>query len=226
MLSNGCYPDLQKLSVCEELVNLRHQYYCLTNRSFKQTEIYRTVTVVSVFSSNSSLPRKRASVFPILNSRCSSRGVPNLAVLSMCVYAHAPAHTLCGFSVLDGSIQDIRACQSLGRKRWESSVFKGQESYVELPLFTPVTKWTGLDTNCLPTRSPAKSNGTDGKRKRDAAYFYSVHLLPRPQTRHNINTEAHELVACYVCDLRLYNTMKDWVHKDMGNNFSKYLDVV
>ena len=215
-----------KVSVSDELGDLRHQYDYLTNRSFKQTDIYCTVTAVSLFSSYPDLPRKRASVIPILNSRCISRGVPNLTALSMCVYARAPAHTLCGFFVLDGSIQDIRACQSLGRKRWESSVFKGQESYVELPLFTPVIKWTGLDTNCLPTRSWAKSNGTDGKRKRDAAYFYSVHLLPRPQTRHNINTQAHELVACYVCDLRLYNTMKDWVHKDMGNNFSKYLDVV
>lgn len=44
----------------------------------------------------------------------------------------------------------------------------------------PVTKWAGLNTNCLPIRSYAKSNGTDGKKKMGTARFYPVHLLPHP----------------------------------------------
>lgn len=88
------------------------------------------------------------------------------------------AMSVWGCPVFDGSIQDIRACQRPRREKWESSVLKGQESHAKLPLFTPVAKWTSLDTDCLPMRSRARSNGTDGMRKRDAAYFYSVHLLP------------------------------------------------
>lgn len=111
----------------------------------------------------------------------------------MCTHKHL-ATSLCGFFVFNGSIQDIRACQRPKRKRWESSLLKGQESYMKLPLFTPVTKWTCLNTNCLPIRSWAKCNGTDWNRKRDAAYFYSVHLLPQLflpflLPPHNINTD-------------------------------------
>lgn len=57
--------------------------------------------------------------------------------------------------------------QRAGKPRGASSVYSSG-------------KWTGLDINCLPMRSWAKPNGTDGKRKRVAAYFYSVHLLPQP----------------------------------------------
>lgn len=56
-----------------------------------------------------------------------------------------------------------------------------------------------------------------GKGKRDAAYFslfiyflsHSSPFLCFPaHPLHNINTHAHELVACSVYDLRLYDTMK------------------
>lgn len=60
---------------------------------------------------------------------------------------------------------------------------------------------------------------------------FAVHLLPRlflpfPLPPHNVNTQTHELVACRVCDVSHQNTMNDQVHKDMGNIFSKYLDVL
>lgn len=46
------------------------------------------------------------------------------------------------------------------------------------------------------------------------------------QTLHNINTHGRELVPRYVCDLSLHDTMTGWAHKDMGNMFPKYLDVL
>lgn len=119
--------------------------------------IYCTVKVVSVFSSHS-WKKKQTSEFPKVNYlfKCSV-AVIEVFRTSFCFFAFVSMHmhlptTVC-FFVFNGSIQDIRACQRLKRKRWESSVFKGQESHVELPLFTPVTKWTGLDTNFLPMRS-------------------------------------------------------------------------
>lgn len=104
-----------------------------------------------------------------------------LLLVHLCVYTYTcPPRCVTDFFLFDGSIRDIRACQRLRKKRWEPSAFKGQESHVKLPLFTPVTKWTGPETNFLPMRSWAKSNGTAGKREWDTAYFYSVHLLPQP----------------------------------------------
>lgn len=115
----------------------------------------------------------------------------------VCMHMHLPT-TVCGFFVFDGSIQDIRACHRPRRKRWESSVFKGQESHVKLPMFTPATKWTALDTNCLPMR----------RRPTFTLFIYFLsHSSPSlcfpAQSLHNINKWAHELVVCYVCDLRL-----------------------
>lgn len=110
--------------------------------------------------------------------KCSVEICRGVSDLNLCAWALHLAASVSGCFLFNGSIQDICACQKPRRNRWGSSLFKGQENHVKLPLFTPVTKWTGLDTNCLPMRSLAKSNGTDGKRKKDTSCFYSVHLLP------------------------------------------------
>lgn len=119
----------------------------------------------------------------------------------MCNGLHLVASVCsCFFFLFNGSIQDIRACQRPRRKRWGSSVFKGQESHVKLPLFTPVTKWTGLDTNCLPMRNLAKSNGTEGRGKGHGLHLlrsstsYVIPPLPfcfPAWPLHNINTKRH-----------------------------------
>lgn len=111
---------------------------------------------------------------------CSNKGVPDFqTLLSMYSYEHTPGCACVRLPSIWWEYSGYPCMpKAYRRERWESSVLKGQESHVKLPLFTPVTKWTGLDTDCLPMRSRAKSNGTDRMRKRDAAYFYSVHLLP------------------------------------------------
>lgn len=128
--------------------------------------------------------------------------------------------------VFDGNIQDIRAWQRHKKKRWVPFVFKGQESHAEFPLFTWVT---GLDTNCLPIRSYAKSNGTDGRRKWVTACLYSVLLLPRPVLPFPLlpSTTSQTWISGLLCvGSTPFQHNERRVHRDSGNIFfSKYLDL-
>lgn len=99
----------------------------------------------------------------------------------MCVYVyvHAPAYdSVWLFSCLMGVFRISVHAKGLGERGGSLLYSKGRKATWSFLCLLQLQN--GLDSDCLPMRSWAKSKGTDGKRKRDAAYFYSVHLLPQP----------------------------------------------
>ena len=108
----------------------------------------------------------------------------------VCVCPETPGYDS-EWLVSDGSIQHIHAWQR-PRRNELGVVCTKKESHLKLPLFTPVTEWTGLDT-----KSWAQSNRTRGKRKKRHCLLFlcsstssAIPSLPLA-SHHSINTQAH-----------------------------------
>lgn len=124
--------------------------------------------------------------------------------------------TVWDFFGFDGSIQDIRACQRRKKKRWVPSVFKGQESHAEFPLFTPVV-WT--QTVFLPGATPKVMGQMErGKGTRLAftlfIYFLS-HSLPFPLLPSTASQAWISGLLCVWSTPFQHNERR--VHKNTGN---------